>query len=177
MALIGWIGSGDLEAKKHQLERLESAGCARIFYSELNSFDDLLGALAWGDTLVVVRFETLGSRLGEVLERIARIHEECCYIRSLEQGMDSGTNDHESKLLIRLLGVFAEIDRNLQGTEVGTVPGRVITKGKGGRKPVISEVIKQEIIKAVNDGQSQYSQAKKYGISRTSVLRIMRGEQ
>lgn len=190
MAVLGWVSA--LEngpSMNDQRVELEGAGCDLVLSEADHQFEDLLANLQWGDVVAVSRLECFGSSLQEVLSRIEHIHEECAYIRSVQQSLDTGQNDANSKTLIRLMGVFAEVDRNLgaaSNLSVPTaasknapvsIPSKSRSKGRGGRKPVIAAEIKQSIIDAVNAGESQYSQAKKYKISRTSVLRIMRGDQ
>jgi len=179
MALIGWMRPYEADPEMHyQHQALTDAGCNPIYQAELMPFTDLIAQLNWSDTIVVTRFEVLGSSLSEVLARIAQIHEECAFVRALDQGLDSGKNDQTGKILINLLGVFAEVSRNLhEPLPAPVIPSKARAKGRGGRKAVIPDEIKASIRAAVEAGESQYSQAKKYGISRTSVLRMMRGEQ
>ena len=187
MAVLGWVSALDVGPSiEEQRSELERAGCDLVLSAQDHQFEDLLTNLQWGDVVAVSRLECFGGSLQEVLSRVERIHEECAYIRSVQQSLDTGQNDANSKTLIRLMGVFAEVDRNLGGLPEASataaqtsasIPSKSRSKGRGGRKPVIAAEIKQAIIDAVNAGESQYSQAKKYKISRTSVLRIMRGDQ
>lgn len=174
---------------EQQRAELQSAGCDVVLSANDHQFENLLANIQWGDVIAVSRLECLGTSLQEVLSRIETIHEECAYVRSLQQNLNTGPEDANSKILIRLMGVFAEVDRNLPQDSQGpspvieksklkaSTPSKSRSKGRGGRKPVIASQIKQAIVDAVNAGESQYSQAKKYKISRTSVLRIMRGDQ
>ena len=183
MALIGFARVSsrgqDLDA---QLAALDDHGCDKVFASKhsgagkgknLEKLKELIDYVRDGDTVVVTKIDRLGRSLKEVLQTIDALREKDVALKALQQPINTQQNDPFSNAMLQLLGVFAEMERNFIVER--TQAGRERTGNWGGRKKTISTADRASIREAVIAGTTQYSLAKQYSVSKTTIHRIVAG--
>ena len=123
-----------------QVRELKAAGCASVVEERASGGDPsrpalsgLLGRLASGDTLVVVRLDRLGRSLLHLLETINGLHERGVHFRSLGDPVD--TASPQGRFTLQILGAMAEFERALirERTMSGLAAARA--EGRTGGNP------------------------------------------
>jgi len=111
--------------------------------SKQRRIDEVLQTLAESDTLVVTELSRLGRSTTEVIALINELVERNIRVIILKQNLDLNTHDMNSKIVITLFSLFAELERDLisvrtrealagkkrQGVKLGKPKG-VIQKSK-----------------------------------------------
>lgn len=165
-----------------QLETLQQAGCDEVFQEKqsgklADNREQLQAVLKYvrkGDTLVCTKLDRLARSIGD-LDKIAKtLKEKGVELIVLGQsGIDTTTPS--GKLMFNMLGAFAEFERDLILER--TNEGRIKAKKAGvqfGRKPKLDDNKLQSAINDYKQGSLSASEvAKKYGISRASLYRLM----
>lgn len=127
----------DTEAQRRVLRK---HGCARIFQDTASGADRdrpelarCLDALQPGDTLVIARLDRLGRSLSHLLQIVEQLEGRGVFFKSLADNFD--TTSAQGKLMMQMLGAFAEFERALirERTIAGLAVAR--TKGKKGGNP------------------------------------------
>lgn len=182
MAVIGFGRVSTIEQDLSlQLEALKAAGCEEVFHgkqsgvSEENEakLSELIRYIRKGDVVVVTKLDRLGRSLKSILKGIEEIHAKKATLRTLDGVIDTSNSSPFAKATVSLIGVFAQLERDLIISR--TSEGRIsaIAAGKHmGRPPQISNDNRIKIRKALQKGNSVSSQARKYDVSRTTINRI-----
>jgi len=89
----------------------------------------------------------------------------------LLQPINTSSNDAFSNAMLQLMGVFAEMERCF--IKERTQAGKERTGNYGGRKKTICAEDRVIIRTQVMRGASQYSLARKYGVTATTINRIV----
>jgi DNA invertase Pin-like site-specific DNA recombinase len=118
-----------------QLEQLRGAGCTKIYrekvtgaHSDRRELLKMLAALARGDVVTVTRIDRLARSTFDLFGIVKRIVEAKAQFRSLaEPWADTGTST--GRLMIAVLGGFANVERDLIRTR--TAEGRSRAKAQG----------------------------------------------
>ncbi len=128
-----------------QLDRLEEAGCTRIFEDHISGtkaerpgLADALSHLRAGDTLVVWRLDRLGRSLRNLIDTITELQQQGIGFKSLQENID--TTNSGGKLIFHVFGALAEFERELikERTQAGLEAARA--RGKvGGRPKALSQ--------------------------------------
>lgn len=141
MAMIGYarVSTGDQDTQPQAAE-LRAAGCREVHAEQASGASRarpvlarLLGRLAPGDVLVVVRIDRLARSLGHLLEVIERIEARGAHFRSLRDPID--TASPQGKFTLQVLGAAAEFERALirERTRAGLDSARA--QGRVGGNP------------------------------------------
>lgn len=161
-----------------QRDALQKAGCLHL-YEDVASGKNAnrvelvhcLKSLRSGDTLVVWRLDRLGRSLSDLVQIIGELESNGIAFISLTEAIDTSTAT--GKLMLHLIGSFAEFERNLirertnAGLKAARARGRV-----GGRKEKLDEKQKREIRALLSDPQISVSDVcTKYNISRTTFYK------
>jgi DNA invertase Pin-like site-specific DNA recombinase len=160
-----------------QREQLKAAGCERIFEEKKSGAKAanraaLNAALEFardGDTLVVTRLDRLARSITDLRSIVDRLTAKGVGFRCLQQGA-LDTTKSEGKLLLNILGSFAEFELDIRRER--QMEGIAKAKAAGvyrGRKPSIDP---QEVRKALQAGESPSALAKRLGVARSSVYRV-----
>lgn len=130
---------------------------------------DCLAFLKSGDTLVVWRLDRLGRSLSHLLATVTELQGRGVGFRSLTEGMDTKTA--QGKLLFSVFGVLAEFERSLIRERVIAGLAAAAKRGRrGGRPPALSTEKIEAIIKAVDQGASQASVCRSFGVPRSTLI-------
>src|ERR1700687_6201847 len=159
-----------LKAAGCEVIRAEKAsGPRRDGRSELQM---LLDFLPPGDTLVITRIDRLARSLKDLQDIVHELKGRGVALRATEQPVDTSTA--AGKAFLDMLGVFAEFETNLRKER--QLEGISQAKARGvyrGRKPSIPAA-QVKALKAEGVGGTEI--AKRLGISRASVYRLLHGE-
>ena len=167
-----------LEAQERDLV---AAGCEKLFVEQVSSVDvasrvKLAEAMEFardGDTLLVTKLDRLARSVVHLMELLATLKERGVALRILDLGLDTDTLN--GKLMMTILGGVAEFERGimLERQREGIAKAKAAGRYKG-RKPT-ARAKADEVIKLHREGVGATSIAKRCGIGRASVYRIVKG--
>ncbi|WP_126421186.1 recombinase family protein [Asticcacaulis excentricus] len=165
-----------------QEEQLRAAGCTELFAEKKSGTttdgrEQLEAALKFvrkGDIFVVTRLDRLARSITDLRQIIDRLTEKQVDFRCLQQsGLD--TTKAEGRLMLNILASFAEFETELrkerqrEGIDKAKAAG--VYKGR-------PKTIDAEQVKALRDaGVGGTEIAKRLGIARASVYRMLTGSQ
>lgn len=130
---------------------------------------DCLTFLKPGDTLVVWKLDCLGRSLSHLLATITELQGRGVGFRSLTEGMDTTTA--QGKLLFSVFGALAEFERSLIRERVNAGLAAAAKRGRrGGRPTALSAEKIEAITKALNQGASQASVCRSFGVPRSTLI-------
>ncbi len=152
-------------------------GCAIVFEEKRSGtkragreqLDLALKVLTKGDTLVVTRLDRLGRSLRDLANIAYEIETIGAHLRVIEQSVDTATS--AGRAFFGMLAVFAQFETDVRRER--QTEGIAKAKAKGvytGAKPRIDRQKVQDLLAAGN-GPSVV--ARKLGVSRMSIYRIM----
>lgn len=127
-----------------------------------------------GDILIVPELSRLGRSLIEVLEVLNVLKDKSVKVYSVKENFQLNGDDTHSKVMRTMLGLFAEIERDLiiartkEGLQFARVKGQVLGRPKGIGKSRLDEH-KEEIVALIKTGSSKTYLAEKYGVNRVSL--------
>jgi DNA invertase Pin-like site-specific DNA recombinase len=139
--------------------------------------DELLDKLDLGDTLIVSELSRLGRSLGEIIQIVDSLIKKQIRFIAVKQGMTiNGRNEIQTKVMIAMFGLFAQIERDLlsERTKMGLANARAKGKKLGrpegslgkhkldGKEEEIRELLSFRVAKAAI--------ARKFGVSRTCLV-------
>jgi len=130
---------------------------------------ECLAFLKSGDTLVVWKLDRLGRSLSHLLATVTELQGRGVGFRSLTEGMDTTTA--QGKLLFSVFGALAEFERSLIRERVNAGLAAAAKRGRrGGRPPALSAEKVEAIVKALDDGASQASACRSFGVPRSTLI-------
>jgi DNA invertase Pin-like site-specific DNA recombinase len=143
--------------------------------------EELLSTLHGGDRLVVSELSRLGRSLGQVIQLVDELVTRKIHFTAIKEGIRfEGKQDLQTKVMIALFGLFAEVERDLisertkEGLAAARAKGRLLGRPKGslgkskidGKEGEIRMLLEKEVSKA--------SIAKIVGVSRTAIHHFIR---
>jgi DNA invertase Pin-like site-specific DNA recombinase len=143
--------------------------------------DSLFGKLTQGDTLIVSELSRLGRSVGEIITTIdSLVRQKIGFIAVKEAIEFNGKANLQTKVMVTLFGLFAEIERDLislrtkdalaKAKAAGKKLGR--PKGSLGQSKLSGRAA--EIQKLLSLGVSKASIAKITGVSRSTLVHFIR---
>jgi DNA invertase Pin-like site-specific DNA recombinase len=184
--LIGYARTSTLDQKaglEAQERDLASAGCERVFVEQVSSVDvakreKLAEALTFarqGDTLVVTKLDRLARSVAHLVDLLGQLEAKGVALRILAMGIDTATPT--GKLMLTILGGVAEFEREimLERQREGIAKAKAEGKYKG-RAPT-ARAKADDVVKLHREGIGGTEIAKRLGIGRASVYRILDGVQ
>ena len=143
--------------------------------------EDLLGTLAAGDRLVVSELSRLGRSLGQVIRIVDElVKRKVRFIAIKEAIRFEGKQDMQTKVMIALFGLFAEVERDLisqrtkEGLAAARARGRLLGRPKGALGKSKLDGKEEEIRMLLEKTVSKASIAKIVGVSRTALHHFIR---
>lgn len=137
-------------------------------------FAKLLDRIEEGDSLVVAKLDRLGRDSIDVEQTLRHLEERGVSVIVLQLGKTDLTSS-TGRLIRKVLGAVADMERDLliERTQAGLA--RAKAEGKAlGRRWKTTEAQRAEIRLRYAGGESVSSLARAYGISRGSVLNVVR---
>jgi len=136
---------------------------------------DVVQSLNAGDVLIVPELSRLGRSLVNVLDVLNELSNKHVKVYSVKENFQLNSNDMQSKVMRTMLGLFAEIERDLisartkEGLAAARVKGRLLGRPKGiGRSRL--DVHREEIIALIKNGAKRNFIAKRYGVTPAALL-------
>src|SRR3954469_2105324 len=100
--------------------------------------EELLGLLTVGDRLVVSELSRLGRSLGQVIQLVDELVKRQVRFTAIKEGIRfEGKQDLQTKVMVALFGLFAEVERDLisertkEGLAAVRAQGRVLGRPRG----------------------------------------------
>jgi DNA invertase Pin-like site-specific DNA recombinase len=160
-----------------QRAALKAAGCEIVREEKISGtkrdgrteLQTLLDFLRSGDTLVVTRIDRLARSVKDLQDIVHELKAKGVVLRATEQPIDTGTA--AGKAFLDMLGVFAEFETNLRRER--QLEGIAAAKDRGvykGGKPRIDAA---EVRRLIGEGVGVSEVARRLGITRTSVYRLL----
>jgi DNA invertase Pin-like site-specific DNA recombinase len=164
-----------------QFDALKAAGCETIRSEKVSGsgrkgreeLETLLEFIRKGDTLVVTRIDRLARSVGDLQDMVRLLRNKGADLKATEQPIDTSTAS--GKAFLDMLGVFAEFETNLRRER--QMEGIAKAKARGvykGRKPSID---RDEVLRLKQSGMGASAIAKKLGIGRASVYRVLQHQR
>ncbi len=164
-----------------QIEKLEAAGCEKIFTEKKSgaskegreTLREALAFLREGDELTVTRLDRLARSLSDLAAITKQLEAKGVAFTVLDQNIE--TQSPTGRLLFHVLGAIAEFERGLINERVAEGIAKAKASGvKFGPKekltPAQKQALKEEFEKTPPEGRKAL--ADKWGISRSSLYRI-----
>ena len=138
-----------------------------ILFSELNS----------GDTLIISELSRIARSLGNIIQIIDELIKNKVKLVTIKENITLNPENHDiqTKVMITLFGLFAEIERDLisertkQGLQAIKEMGKVLGRPKGTLGKSILDGKEVQIAEYLNKKVSKSSIAKILGVSRTCL--------
>src|SRR3954454_15637392 len=167
--------------KRFAIDRFVEAQASARKGRDQRRVEELLGALAAGDRLVVSELSRLGRSLGQVSQLVDELVKRKVRFIAIKEAIRlEGKQDMPTKVMVALFGLFAEVERDLiserarQGVVADRARGRLLGRPKGslgsskldGKEGEIRMLLEKEVSKA--------SIAKIMGVSPTNLRHFIR---
>jgi DNA invertase Pin-like site-specific DNA recombinase len=143
--------------------------------------EELLGTLATEDRLVVSELSRLGRSLGQVIRIVDElVKRKIGFVAIKEAIRFEGKQDMQTKVMIALFGLFAEVERDLisqrtkEGLAAARAKGRLLGRPKGALGKSKLDGKEEEIRMLLEKTVSKASIAKIVGVSRTALHHFIR---
>lgn len=143
--------------------------------------EDLLGTLATGDRLIVSELSRLGRSLGQVIRIVDElVKQKVRFVAIKEAICFDGKQDMQTKVMVALFGLFAEVERDLisqrtkEGLAAARSKGRLLGRPKGSLGKSKLDGKEEEIRMLLEKTVSKASIAKIVGVSRTALHHFIR---
>jgi DNA invertase Pin-like site-specific DNA recombinase len=166
-----------------QIEALQAAGCDPEFIhrekvssvANRPKLDEVLKHLRKGDTLLVTKLDRLARSMRDLLRIVDLIQEKKAALRILGTDIDTGTPT--GKLMLNLLGSFAEFERQIMLERQRAGIARAKTEGKFKRRKPTARAKSDAIMQLHGQGVAAAEIAHRLEISRASVYRVLEDER
>ncbi len=188
-------GKQDLEAQKLSIlefAQREDIKIADFFERQVSSrktltergIDDLLALLDTGDTLIVAELSRLGRSLNQVLTIVNELIGREIYFISIKENIRiSGKINLQTKVMISMFGLFAELERDFisERTREGLLSaknrGKRLGRPKGSRGQSKLDSRESEIKDLLAKGVSVSSLSKILGVGRSTLHHFIRSRK
>jgi DNA invertase Pin-like site-specific DNA recombinase len=185
--MIGYARTSTVEQEaglEAQDRDLRAAGCGRLFAERVSSvakraqMEAALDYVRDGDTLVVTKPDRLARSVADLLSIIARLEEKGVALRVLSMGgSELNTRSATAKLTLTMLGAVAEFERALMLERQREGIAKAKAEGKyQGRVPTAQRQA-AEVVRLKAQGVRPVDIARRLGIGRASVYRILGGTE
>ena len=138
--------------------------------------EELLGTLSAGDRLIVSELSRLGRSLGQVIRIVDELVKQKVRFVAIKEAIRfEGKQDMQTKVMIALFGLFAEVERDLisqrtkEGLAAARAKGRLLGRPKGALGKSKLDGKEEEIQMLLEKTVSKASIAKIVGVSRTAL--------
>jgi len=135
---------------------------------------NVIESMEKGDIMIVPELSRLGRSLVEVLEVLNILKDKEVKVYSVKENFQLNGNDMQSKVMSTMLGLFAEIERDLiqmrvkEGLQAAKAKGKILGRPKGIGKSRLDKH-REEIIALIKNGSSKPYIAKRYGVSNPAL--------
>lgn len=181
---IGYIRVSTLD-QNHELQ-LEGIKLDKVFIDKASGKDtdrpelaEMLNYVRDGDVIIVHSMDRLARNLDDLRRLVKNLTEQKIKIEFIKENLVfTGEEAPISKLLLSVMGAFAEFERAL--IRERQREGIALAKQRGvyrGRKKSLSDLEVADLCKRVKDGVRKTQVAKDFGISRETLYQYLRKAQ
>ena len=132
-----------------------------------------------GDVVFVHSMDRLARNLDDLRRVVFKLTDKHVKIQFVKENISfTGEDSAMSKLLLSMMGAFAEFERSI--IKERQLEGIAIAKKKGvysGRKPSLDEDKLEELNRLLDDGEKKSEIARKLKISRETLYRYLRSRE
>jgi DNA invertase Pin-like site-specific DNA recombinase len=167
--------------KRFVIDRFVEAHASSRKGRDQRRIDELLGTLAVGDRLVVSELSRLGRSLSQVIQIVDDlVKRKVRFIAIKEAIRFEGKQDMQTKVMVALFGLFAEVERDLisertkEGLAAARAKGRLLGRPKGSVGTSKLDGKEEEIRMLLEKQVSKASVAKIVGVSSTNLRHFIR---
>jgi DNA invertase Pin-like site-specific DNA recombinase len=170
-------------AQSHQLtiDEFVSVSASSKKSQRARRLDELLGGLQSKDVLLVSELSRLGRSVGQIILLVEKLIAKQVRLIAIKEGIDlSGKANLQTKVMITLFSLFAEIERDLisERTKEGLAQARAKGKQIGRPKGVLGKSRldgkEQEIQHLLSKGVSKASIAKILSVSHATLRHFIK---
>lgn len=175
---VGYVRVSSLDQNPaRQVEAL--AGCERLFTDKVSgksterpALAELMDYVRAGDTVRVASLDRLARNLDDLRRLVTDLTTKGVRVEFIKEGLTfTGEDSAMSKLMLSVMGAFAEFERSL--IRERQAEGIAVAKAKGnvykGRKPSLSPEQVAEARQRVSDGIPKAKVARDLGVSRQTL--------
>jgi len=151
--------------------------------TKARKIDYLLDNLQEGNLLIVSELSRLGRSVGQIIQIVdALIKNNIRFVAIKENIKINGKQDIQSKVMITMFSLFAEIERDLisvrtkQGLAAAKKKGKLLGRPKGSGKSKLDQ-FKPEIEALLKNGSKKTFIAKRYKTSLTNLYKWMKKQK
>jgi DNA invertase Pin-like site-specific DNA recombinase len=159
------------EKKGMRIDRWFDVDCSSRKSNKERRIDELLETIETGDTLIVAELSRLGRSVGQMLSLVDQLIKKQVKVISLKENIRlEGEHDIQSKVMVTMFSLFADIERDLisertrEGLARARANGKLLGRPKGPGKSKLDRH-KEEIIALLRTGSSKTYLAKKYRVT------------
>ena len=159
------------EKKGLIIDQWFDVGCSSRKSNKERRIDELLETIETGDTLIVAELSRLGRSVGQMLSLVDQLIKKQVKVISLKENIGfEGELDFQSKVMVTMFSLFADIERDLisertrEGLARARANGKLLGRPKGPGKSKL-DPHKEEIIALLRTGSSKTYLAKKYKVT------------
>ena len=172
-----------------QQEKLETTEFIELNVSSRRSpkerqIDRLMAQLEPGDTLVVSELSRMGRSVGEIITTVDALVKQHIRFIAIKEGIHlDGQPDLQSKVMVTLFGLFAEIERELismrtkEGLAAARASGKRLGRPKGRLGQSKLNGKEEEIQRLLSLQVSKSSIAKITGVDRSTLYHFIQTRQ
>ena len=148
------------------------------------SIENLLLDLEEGDRLLVSELSRLGRSLGQVIQTVDTLVHRKIQFTAIKEGIEfEGTQDLQTKVMVALFGLFAEVERDLisertkEGLAAARSQGKMLGRPKGlpGKSKLDGK--ENDLRELMGKWVSLSSIAKMIGVSRNALYHFIKTRQ
>jgi DNA invertase Pin-like site-specific DNA recombinase len=171
---------GQTKSTEAQILQLQKAGCEMIYQEnesggkrERKELNKALDHIRRGDVLIVCKLDRLSRSLVDLLGILKKIEDAGAEFRSLGESIE--TQSPAGKMMMHMLGAFAEFERDIirERVKKGLKHARDNGRIGGGRYKLSPEEQQEAKRLILTERKSQGFVAKKYGVDRSTISRMM----
>lgn len=178
---LGYIRVSTLDQNTER--QLEGIDLDRTFTDKASGKDtkrkqleELLLFARTGDTIIIHSMDRLARNLNDLLRIVQLLTDKGVCIQFVKENLSfDGEDSPMSKLMLSIMGAFAEFERSL--IRERQREGIALAKKKGvykGRKKALSDDEIKLLVSRAKDGENKSKLAKEFGISRETVYQYLR---
>ncbi|WP_395375733.1 recombinase family protein [Marinicella sp. W31] len=141
--------------------------------------DELILFARDGDTIYIHSMDRLARNLNDLLNIVTVLTDKGVEVRFHKENLAfDGKDSPMSKLMLSVMGAFAEFERSLirerQREGIALAKRRGVYKG---RKKALSEADIKNVVEKANSGGNKTQLAKQYGISRETLYQYLKNSK
>ena len=146
--------------------------------------DNLLSKMEAGDLIVVSELSRIGRSVGQIIKIVDELIKNKIRFIAIKENIHlNGKQDIQSKMMVTLFGLFAEIERDLisertcEGLNAARAKGRILGRPKGSRGYSRLDGKESEIHEFLEKKISKSSIAKILDVSRSTLLHFIKSRK